>query len=155
MSKRAQISMNTIVYVAIALLVLVLIVAFTTGGLGNVFGQITETGIDDIDTAKAQCSSICATAKTQVSSSGHTSWQTSQYCRKQFNIDIDGDGNGELYNCWDSPIFISCSTSVRLPIGTFVLDTLDEGDSSEGGECDSDVYQDWRLDIESRIDATL
>ena len=144
MSKRAQISMNTIVYVAIALLVLVLIVAFTTGGLGNVFGQITETGIDDIDTAKAQCSSICATAKTQVSSSGHTSWQTSQYCRKKFNIDTDGDGNAELYNCWDSPIFISCSTSVRTPLGTFILDTLDEGDSSDGGECDPDLYQEWR-----------
>jgi len=138
--------MNTIVYVAIALLVLVLIVAFTTGGLGNVFGQIAETGIDDVDTAKAQCSSICATAKTQVSSSGHTSWQTSQYCRKQFNIDTDGDGNGELYNCWESPIFISCSTSVRTPLGTFVLDTLNEGDSSDGGECDADLYDEWRLE---------
>jgi len=136
--------MNTIVYVAIALLVLVLIVAFTTGGLGNVFGQITETGIDDIDTAKAQCSSICATAKTQVSSSGHTAWQTSQYCRKKFNIDTDGDGNGELYNCWNDPIFVSCSTSVRTVKGTFILDTLDESGLVDGGECDETEYESWR-----------
>ena len=40
--KKAQISMNMIVYIAIALLVLVLIVAFVTGGFGEIFDKLIQ-----------------------------------------------------------------------------------------------------------------
>jgi len=134
MSKRAQISMNTIVYVSIALLVLILIVAFTTGGLGNLFEQITKTGPTEIDSAKSRCASICGSARTDVSTNGHATWTTSQYCNEDFGIDVDGDGSitsREIKNCWESPILSSCSTTVSTPIGTLSLDE---------DECDADKY---------------
>lgn len=124
MSKRAQISMNTIVYVSIALLVLILIVAFTTGGLGNLFGQVTETGPGELDSAKARCTSICSTAKTEVATSGHSGWTTSAYCTEEFSVDVDGDGDissNEILNCWDSPISTDCSTTDSTALGTLSL----------------------------------
>jgi len=127
--------MNTIVYVSIALLVLVLIVAFTTGGLGNLFGQITETGPTQIDSAKSRCTSICSTAKTEVSTSGHSAWTTSSYCTEEFSIDIDGSGDiapNEILNCWDSPISSTCSTTSSTPIGTLSLGER---------ECDQGKYE--------------
>lgn len=135
MSKRAQISMNTIVYVSIALLVLVLIVAFTTGGLGNLFGQITETGPTQIDSAKSRCASLCGSARTAVSTNGHAEWPISQYCKEDFGIDVDGDGaigSNEIRNCWESPISSSCSTTSSTPIGTLSLGER---------ECDQGKYE--------------
>ena len=125
MSKRAQISMNTIVYVAIALLVLVLLVAFTTGGLGKLFGQVSKTGLDDIDAAQSQCSSFCATTKTQISTQGTNAWQSSQYCRKDFSIDTTGTGDEEILKCWQDPILINCKTSKSTPSGTVQLTEQD------------------------------
>ncbi len=124
MSKRAQISMNTIVYVSIALLVLILIVAFTTGGLGNLFGQVGETGPGELDSAKARCTTLCNSLKTEVATSGHSGWTTSQYCTEEFSIDIDGSGeieSEEIINCDDAPILTSCSTTISAAIGTITL----------------------------------
>ena len=124
MSKRAQISMNTIVYVAIALLVLVLLVAFTTGGLGNLFGQVGETGPGEVDSAKARCTTICNSLKTEVATSGHSGWTTSQYCTEEFSIDIDGSGDidaNEIINCDDVPISTACSTTSSTALGTLSL----------------------------------
>ncbi len=131
MSKRAQISMNTIVYVAIALLVLVLLVAFTTGGLGKLFGQVAKTGLDDIDAAQSQCSSFCATTKLQISSQGTNAWLTSQYCRKDFSIDITGSGEEAVLKCWEDPIFVKCTAKVSTPTRTISL---------SNDECDETAY---------------
>jgi len=134
MSKRAQISMNTIVYVSIALLVLVLIVAFTTGGLANLFDELTKTSPTEIDSAKSRCASICGAARTDASINGHATWTTSQYCNEDFGIDVDGDGSitpREIKNCWESPILSLCSTTVSTPIGTLSL-----GED----ECNADKY---------------
>lgn len=121
MSKRAQISMNTIVYTAIALLVLVLLVAFTTGGLGNLYEQLTKTGLDDIDSAQSQCSSACSSSELRVSTQGTNAWQDSQYCRKKFSIDVMGMGDKEILRCWQSPISVSCNTGK----GTFQVSEQD------------------------------
>ena len=124
MSKRAQISMNTIVYVSIALLVLILIVAFTTGGLGNLFGQVGETGPGELDSAKARCTTLCNSLKTEVATSGHSGWPTSQYSTEEFNIDFDGSGTiepDEIITCGDSGISTSCSTTVSAASGTITL----------------------------------
>jgi hypothetical protein len=142
MSKRAQISMNTIVYVSIALLVLILIVAFTTGGLGNLFGQVGETAPGELDSSKARCTSICSTAKINVDSNGHTTWKNSLYCTEKFNIDIDGSGDidsDEIINCWDTPIAVSCSKSLAVSGGTITLDVPVDGSSSENA-CDPVGY---------------
>ncbi len=141
MSKRAQISMNTIVYVSIALLVLVLIVAFTTGGLGNLFGQITETGPTQLDSAKSRCASLCASARTAVATNGHATWPISQYCTEDFGIDVDGDGSvdpNEIKQCWQSPILSTCSTTSSTPSGSLILSTTTDFDGE--GECDQGNY---------------
>ena len=130
MSKRAQISMNTIVYVSIALLVLILIVAFTTGGLGKLFGQVGEAGPGEIDSAKARCTSICSTAKTNVDSNGHATWTDSLYCTEKFNVDVDGSGDidsDEVLNCWNDPISVSCSKTLAVSGGTITLDVPVDG----------------------------
>jgi hypothetical protein len=103
--------MNTIVYVAIALLVLVLLVAFTTGGLGKLFDQVFKTGVDDIDAAQSQCSSACSSAELRVSTQGTNVWENSQYCRKEFSIDVEGRGDAEILRCWQDPISVNCKTS--------------------------------------------
>jgi hypothetical protein len=134
--------MNTIVYVSIALLVLVLIVAFTTGGLGNLFGQITETGPTQLDSAKSRCASLCASARTAVSTNGHAEWPNSQYCKEDFGIDVDGDGtvgSNEIRNCWESPISSTCSTTSSTPSGTLTLSTTSGFNGK--GECDQGKYE--------------
>ena len=73
-SKKAQISMNVIVYVAIALFVLVLIVAFATGGIGRGFKGLTTTGPGELDTLKSKCTASCSQAKATVASAGTGSW---------------------------------------------------------------------------------
>jgi hypothetical protein len=123
--------MNTIVYTAIALLVLVLLVAFTTGGLGKLFGQVAATGLDEIDAAKSQCSAYCATTKLQISAQGTSAWLTSQYCRKEFSIDITGTGEEALLKCWTDPIFVKCTAKVTTPTRTISL-------SSD--ECNEEIY---------------
>ena len=136
--------MNTIVYVSIALLVLILIVAFTTGGLGNLFEQVGETGPGELDSAKARCTTICNSLKTEVATSGHSGWTTSQYCTEEFSIDIDGSGDidsDEIINCWDTPIAVSCSKSLAVSGGTITLDVPVDASSSENA-CDPVGYLD-------------
>ena len=141
MSKRAQISMNTIVYVSIALLVLVLIVAFTTGGLGNLFKQLDLTSPGELDSAKARCTSICNTAKTNVDANGHSTWTDSSYCTEKFNIDVDSSGDidsDEVINCWDTPIRVSCSKTLAVSGGTINLDVPVDASNTENA-CDTVV----------------
>jgi len=123
-SKKAQISMNMIVYVAIALFVLVLIVAFTTGGVGKGFKGLTTTGPGELDTLKSKCTASCNQVKATVESSGTASWSTSTYCTEGYAFDKDGDGSvgeDEIFNCWESPISISCGTTINTAVGAKVL----------------------------------
>ena len=72
MNKKAQsLPLNLIILAIIAALVLVLILAFTIGGAGSIFGKIFQTGTttigDSLDTAKTSCQSLCIQAEAQES----------------------------------------------------------------------------------------
>lgn len=137
--RKAQISMNVIVYVAIALLVLVLIVAFTTGGLGNLFRGLTTTGPGELETIKNKCITNCENAKSQLELTGTSSWTSSTYCSEKYGYDSDSDGttdSDEFFNCWQQPIGISCSTSVSTTGETWNQGSCGTGsaEESEGEE---------------------
>ena len=118
--RKGQISMNTIVYVAIALLVLVLIVSVTTGSFGDLSSQFREIAPDELESVKTKCTTMCNTAKNSVVSTGSSSYPNTQYCTSQFDIDIDGDGiitPGEKVVCWKPPINVGCQVSSKNAVG--------------------------------------
>lgn len=128
--RKGQISMNTIVYVAIALLVLVLIVSVTTGSFGNLAGQFKDVTPDALESVKTKCTTMCNTAKTAVVASGTDAFGTSQYCSRTFNIDVDGDGSisdDENLPCWGDPIKVNCQATGTTATGTSItLNPLDD-----------------------------
>ena len=112
---KGQISTNTIVGLIIALSALIIIVGFTTGGLGNLFSSVADSSPDKVDTYKSNCNNSCNTAKASVSNSGINTFPKSSYCTKQFVID------GEPKNCYQEPIFVDCSGSGRTESGEVVF----------------------------------
>ena len=119
---KGQISTNTIVGLIIALSALIIIVGFTTGGLGNLFSSVAETSPDKIDSYKSNCNNLCNTAKASVSNSGIDSFSTSSYCSKKFIL----EGYIEELNCYDIPISVSCSGSYRSDSGSLVYFEQDD-----------------------------
>ncbi|MEK6923492.1 MAG: hypothetical protein AABW84_02265 [Nanoarchaeota archaeon] len=98
-NKRGQgLPLELIVLAAIAAIVLVLIIAFTIGGGSVFFQKIFQGGTsavgDDLSTARSSCNSLCSQAKLVTTT---PSWKSSSYCKKEFNIDLDDDG--ELGGC--------------------------------------------------------
>jgi hypothetical protein len=125
-SKRGQgISLNFIVIAIIAAMVLVIIIAFTVGGLGTSLSKIFQAGEQnedsDVDLAKANCKSMCDVA------SGVDSpleWNTVDYCTKTYLFD------GEQVPCWDAPISVKCSAD-----GDDIYDIVWECDESVCKTC--------------------
>jgi len=135
--RKAQISMNVIVYVAIALLVLVLIVAFTTGGLGNLFRGLTTTGPGELETIKNKCITNCENAKSQLELTGTSSWISSTYCAEKYGYDSNSDGtteSDEFFNCWEQPIGITCSTTVSTTGGVWSQESCETGFAEQESE---------------------
>jgi len=104
----AELSMSTIIIAIIAIIFLLLIVTFFTGGLSTVFGKIREvfrggTAGYDIDLAKTQCQDYCRRAE-DLGQTGNDA----VYCRQEFNI-AGADGKTIPTNCWESPIKVDCS----------------------------------------------
>jgi len=120
--KRAQsLPLNTIVLAAIAVLVLVLIVAFTTGSLTELFKPIGErTKKVELDSIKMECYDLCSDLKTAISDGRYTSVsqvENSAYARTTFAIDLNNNNeieNNEKLHCWQSPINVPCN--VRLTV---------------------------------------
>jgi len=116
--------MNTIVYVAIALLVLVLIVSVTTGSFGNLASQFDDVTPDELETVRTKCTTMCNTAKTAVVSTGTTAYANTQYCTSTFNIDVDGSGvidADETISCWSDPINIGCQATADTATGEDIV----------------------------------
>lgn len=93
-NKKAQgLPLHLIVVAAIAALVLVLIIAFTIGGLGTFFTKIFGGGKvavgEELDVVRTTCGGLCDTAKGSLTL---TAWKASSYCNREFNIDLDKDG---------------------------------------------------------------
>lgn len=143
MNKKADISMNTIVYAAIAVLILVIIIAFVTGGLGKLFKGV-GTYTQESNQIKNECQNNCITAKNDITSFGITTWKNSNYCTKVYEYDINGDGKvdseTEIIRCWQKPISINCGKSVSVDAGiskAWINPDLDpNGDGVQEGGCD-------------------
>ena len=112
MKKKADISMNVIVYAAIALLILVILVAFATGRLGGLFKGITQQTGEEIGTIRSACIKDCNLAKTTAESSGQSTWKISSYCKNTYAYDHDGDGETDSFHCYDDAIDVQCSVTL-------------------------------------------
>jgi len=121
--------MNMIVYVAVALFILVLIIAFATGGIGKGFKGLTTTGPGELDTLKSKCTASCNQAKASVISSGTSAWPVSSYCTEIYGLDEDGDGtvsSEEFFSCWEAPIRVDCRTTISTAAGPRTLAAADD-----------------------------
>ena len=114
-----------IVIAAISALVLVLVVAFTIGGLGDLFRGIFQTGGlgDELSLVQTACRTSCTTSQT--TSIDLESFQSSRYCREVYSVDIDNkDGltdNEKGLHCWDSQqgsINVGCDAQVNGQVFT-------------------------------------
>ena len=95
MNKKAQgISLNYIVIAAIAVLVLVIVVGFATGGLSKSFKGLKSAGPSESSVFRASCDSVCITSQGAETSA---LWNSSEWCTNE-----DSAGN----NC---PSITSCT----------------------------------------------
>lgn len=108
MSKKAQgLSFNMIVLAIIALLILVLIVAWATGAFGFLFGQTkTLAGVTDADitVAQSKCSKYCLQAQAITSAD---EWINTSYCKTV----VIKTPEKEI-RCWQEPVNQFCEVSV-------------------------------------------
>lgn len=112
--KGAELSMNVIIIAILAILVLVIVAAFFTGGISNLMGIISGTKPDSLSTATSLCQSDCDMASAMQTPQEKTN---SRYCRETWKLDADADGKVDVdaagetkkYSCWESPISVSCS----------------------------------------------
>jgi hypothetical protein len=127
MSKKAQgLSLNYIVIAIIAALVLIIIVAFTTTGLGTSLSKIFQTSEQstenaDVDVAKATCKNLCSNARTV---DMPEQWGAESYCSRTFVFEDNPT------NCWEAPVNVDCSTSgsdVYNAFWTCNQDSCDKG----------------------------
>lgn len=119
MDKKAQgISINFIVIAVIAALVLLIVIAFTTGGLGTSFKQIFRSGQSDRQATITTCQTYCNQAKLVTTPE---QWLNTDYCTKTFDYDANGDGEidrgagsvEEALHCWDQGFDVRCSETLN------------------------------------------
>jgi len=117
-NKKAAISVEMIVYVAIAVFVLVIVVGFATGAFQKLIPWFTP---DDVKEAQDKCELACSDAKADVSMSGVSKWEGSSYCAKTYPIDL-GDSI-EYLNCWAEEIGETCTVQKSVAGDPWVCDT--------------------------------
>ncbi len=104
-AKGQGLPLSFIVIAAISALVLILVVAFTIGGLGGFFKQITIAGGgSELSTVQSACQNACNTAQLSTSLA---QFKSSDYCSKTYAIDLNKDGkiasgNETGIHCWDA-----------------------------------------------------
>jgi len=111
--KGAELSVNVIIIAILAILVLVIVAAFFTGGIASLMGIISGTKPDSISTATQICQSDCEIASAMTTQQEKTN---SKYCSQTWKLDKDKDGeidtkpDGSIinYQCWEPPINIFC-----------------------------------------------
>jgi len=106
MAKGQGLPLSFIVIAAISALVLILIVAFTIGGLGGFFKQINIAGgSDELSTVQTACQNACNKAQFLTTES---QFNNSDYCSKTYAIDLNKDGKINAttetkIHCWYTP----------------------------------------------------
>ena len=131
-SKKAQgLPLSFIVIAAIAVLILVIVVAFVIFGLGGSFKGITLQSTSDLESVKAACQANCNKLKTGTTTA--VTFATSQYCSKKYAVDVDGDGeiNTNATSGHDQETELHCySNNINVPCTV----TLSNGEVIEGSE---------------------
>jgi len=142
-NKRAQgLPLSFIVIAAIAALILVLVIAFTIGGLGGFFRQIMAPAPEELSTVQTACKAACDSL---IAISTDKQFRDSAYCKKTYTVDINGDGkidpNSETgLHCYHPDIGISCTVTTTTGITLSDTDNCCElAYNSSSGHCDIPV----------------
>jgi len=128
--------LSFIVIAAISALVLILVIAFTVGGLGGFFRQILQPAPEESSTVQSSCRTFCDQLVTVATAA---QFRGSTYCTKTFAIDLNDDGSvntdpakGKVeagLNCWGSDIGSECTVQTT---GGLVLTA---GQNGAPGNC--------------------
>lgn len=130
--------MQFIVVAIIAIIVLAVIVLWATGSFKGLFGKLAavQYGVtpDEVTAARLGCDNACFEARQLVKS--RTAWLASTFCKREYNVDKDGDGKAGGYNetgnetrggiygqdgsrveiglhCWSDPILSECEITIK------------------------------------------
>lgn len=118
-SKKAQgLSLNVVILAILVLLVLIVLAAFFLGGTSKLTSEMKSifgisTAGTDIQIALEACKQYCGTG----SAWADNLKSNSPYCKKTFNLDLNGDGEAEqcpqegryvAYHCWGSTLNVPC-----------------------------------------------
>ena len=118
--------LETIVILAVAIMVLVLIVLFATGAFSRLFGsqRTLEQSVtpDQVASFRIGCEQACFQA--QQLSKNQDGFLASDYCKRTIPA-ING------VHCWDTNVSVSCSKSFVLPAGN----TVECGDDVTSDSC--------------------
>ena len=151
MAKAQGLPLSFIVIAAISALVLVIVVAFTIGGLGSTFKQIGTAGAtSDISAIQTACRSSCVSLQSTANSKDQA--QNSDYCRKAYSTDLNGNGKietGEVgLRCWTLSTKIAGSTkTIDRPIGVDCTKDFADGTTfSEIASADSIAVSPYTCD---------
>jgi len=124
--KRGQgLPIQFIVIAAIAVLVLVIVIAWATGAFGGLFrglSAISAATPEEISAFRIKCENACFEAKQLVKS--EDAWKNSEYCRITIkNVDQNGD-----VHCWQEPIVALCEFNI-IEVG------VEKTCKAEGDQC--------------------
>lgn len=97
MNKRGvEINVATIIVVILAILVLVILALYFTGGMKNLWGKITPVPSayekTDVEHAQSACTLYC------------NSQDKNAFCSHEFNLRKQKTTETEVKKCWESPI---------------------------------------------------
>ena len=132
-NKKAAISVEMIVYVAIAVFILVIIIGFATGAFQKLFGGLEPKG--EVGTAQDKCEVLCSEAKDDVLRGDLSMWEGTDYCTETYVIDKDESGEidaDEILHCWNEPIEEGCTISKQIASGDVHVCTVDKFDDACG-----------------------
>ncbi|MEM2954637.1 MAG: hypothetical protein QW625_01635 [Candidatus Nanoarchaeia archaeon] len=136
MAKAQGLPLSFIVIAAISALVLILVVAFTMGGLGGLFKQIGAQKGEELDAVRTACSTACA--KAQTTATTLSAFRNSEYCTKRWAIDLNKDGKINQttetnIHCYDAAVGISCTVQIGNDFLTESNCTSTAGGGGGGG----------------------
>lgn len=124
--------LSFIVIAAISALVLILVIAFTIGGLGGFFKQIVAPAPTDLSTVQTSCTSFCNTAQTTAQTVDQ--FKNSDFCKKTFAIDLNKNGKidtGESgLHCKDTAVTVTVGTESTTQTGPSATCSIISGGTS-------------------------
>lgn len=111
MKKAQGLSFNVIVIAAIALVILIVIIAWSLGVFGYLFGQAkTAAEITDADIVAEQskCTKLCMQAQ---GANSPEDWPNTGYCKTIAMKITENEEIKDVY-CWEDPVFQFCEVNI-------------------------------------------